>query len=134
MGMKQILVMLAAAVVLVGQSVVADEKPIADPIVERAIRFSLDKPEGKLTEADLAKVTYLNLINAKITDKGLKELAKLQKLKVLNLSQTKITDEGLKEEAKWQQLERLSLEITQVTEAGVGKLQTALPNCEITGP
>jgi hypothetical protein len=26
------------------------------------------------------------------------------------------------------------LEITQVTEAGVGKLQTALPNCEITGP
>ena len=37
MGMKQILVVFAA-VVLVGQSVVGDEKLIADPIVEEKIR------------------------------------------------------------------------------------------------
>ena len=53
--MKQILVMMMA-VVLVGQSVVADEKLIADPIVEEAIRKRLGKPEGELTEADLQKL------------------------------------------------------------------------------
>ena len=180
MGMKQILLMMAA-VVLVGcgstkveppqaseaePQVVskptpvspADEKLIADPIVEQVIRRRLKKPEGELTEADLENVTALELYDTRITDAdlkdlaklqkldrlwlfgtqitdvGLKDVAKLQKLTHLDLRRTKITDEGLKEVAKWQQLERLSLEITQVTEAGVGKLQTALPNCEITGP
>ena len=66
--MKQILVMMAA-VVLVGQSVVAaDEKLIADPIVEKAIREKLKKPAGKLTEADLEKVTELGLGGTQITD------------------------------------------------------------------
>ena len=74
--MKQILLMIA----VVGQSVVADEKPIADPIVEKAIRRSLEKPKGELTNADLEKVTWLNLFNTKITDVGLKEVAKLQQL------------------------------------------------------
>ena len=115
MGMKQILVMMAA-VVLVGcgkkaeplpaphtpedkpstaQTVKAgaqttpeplptpdpapaEEKPIADPIVEKAIRRSLNKPEGELTEADLEKVYVLKLSDTKITDAGLKEVAKFQ--------------------------------------------------------
>ena len=43
-----------------------------NPIVEKAIRFQLDKPEGELTEADLKKVTALNLNNNTLTDvKGL---------------------------------------------------------------
>ena len=96
--------------VVMGQSVLAaDEKPlIADPIVEKEIRRSLEKPEGELTAADLEKVTALNLIDTLITDAGLKEVGKLQKLKVLNLRDTKITD------------------------AGVAELQKALPKCEIS--
>ena len=50
MGMKQILMMMA--VVVLGQSVVADEKLIADLIVEKAVRWALMKPAGELTEAD----------------------------------------------------------------------------------
>ena len=57
--MKQILVVMA--VMVLGQSVVADEKLIADPIVEKAVRWSLNKPEGELTEADLEKVTKLQI-------------------------------------------------------------------------
>ncbi len=46
------------AVLLCLSSVGADKKPlIIDPVVEGAVRKSLKKPEGELTEADLAKVT-----------------------------------------------------------------------------
>ena len=88
----------------------ADEKLIADPIVEKAVRKSLKKPEGELTEADLEKVTSLNLGGTQITDEGLKEVAKLQ------------------------QLEWLNLDFTQVTDEGVDELKKALPNCKIEGP
>jgi len=154
--MKQMLVMIAAAV-LVRQSVQsADEKPlIANPIVEKAIRKSLKKPTGELIKADLAKATYLDLSftqitdaglgdvaklqqltililnDTKITDAGLTEVAKLQQLTYLNLDNTKITDAGLKEVAKLQQLTFLGLNDTQVTDAGVAELQKALPNCRI---
>ena len=111
MGMKQVLVIMVA-VVLVGQSVVADEeKLIADPIVEKAIRFKLvGNVERKLTEADLEKIIELSLESTKITDAGLKDVAKLQKLRVLYLKGTQITD------------------------AGVAELKKALPNCKIYGP
>ena len=132
MGMKQILVMMAA-VVLVGQSVVADEKLIADPIVEKVVLLSLEKPEGELTEADLENVTVLALDFTKITDAGLKDVAKLQNLEELSLGRTEITDAGLKDVAKLQQLDYLYLRATQVTKAGVAELQKALPNCKIYG-
>ena len=56
-----------------------------DPIVEKTIRQlnHLNKPEGELTKADLENVTALGLGGTKITDAGLKEVAKLQKLEVL---------------------------------------------------
>ncbi len=101
-------------------------KLIADPVVEKAIREKLKKPEGELTEADLAKVTPLNLWGTKITDVGLKDVAKLQQLKWLHLINTKITDVGLKDVAKLQQLETLNLVDTKITDAGlkeVAKLQ-----------
>ena len=44
---------------------------------------------------------------------------------------TKITDTGLKEVAKLKQLKRLFLEGTKVTKAGVAELQKALPKCII---
>ena len=156
--MKQILVMMAVVVVLVGQFVMADEKLIADPIVEKAIRGELKKPEGELTEADLEKVYDLNLNDTQITDAGLKEVAKLQKLQRLFLAGTqitdaglkevaklekleglvlggtKVTDEGLKEIAKLKKLEYLELIAPKVTKAGVAELKKALPNCQIDGP
>ena len=129
--MKQLL-LICAVVALVGQSVVADDKPlIADPIVEKAIRRSLNKPTGELTEADLEKVTRLFLNGAQITDAGLKEVAKLQNLTRLYLSDTKITDAGLKDVAKLQQITVLYLQGTKITKAGVAELKKALPNCKI---
>ena len=104
--MKHILLMLA---VVMGQSVLAaDKKPlIADPIVEKAIRLHIKKPTGELTKADLEKVRQLDLVGTKITDAGLKEVAKLQKLNYLYLNGT------------------------QVTKAGVAELKKALPKCRI---
>ena len=151
MGMKQILVMIAV-VVLVGcgstkveppqaseaePQVVskptpvspADEKLIADPIVEKAVRKKLKRPEGKLTEADLKKVTHLDLRGTKIlgateiTDEGLKEVAKLQQLTSLNLrDNTKITNTGLKEVAKLEKLTWLHLSNTVITNADLKEL------------
>ena len=86
---------------------VGPQELIASPIVENAIRQQLKKPKGELTQADLEKVTELNLFDTKITDAGLKEVAKLQRLTKLGLSFTKITD------------------------AGVAELQKALPKCKI---
>ena len=143
--MKQILVMMAA-VVLVGCSkdtpetsqaaeaepqvaskptseptpvLPADEKLIADHIVEREIRKKIRKPKGEITEADLKKVTGLNLDSTKITDKGLKEVSKLQKLEFLSLQLTQNTDAGLKEMANLQSLTHLNLRATGITDAGL---------------
>ena len=190
MGMKQILVIMAA-VVLVGCSKdtpetsqaaeaepqvtsaptpeptpaptpvsPADEKLIADPIVEEAIREALVKfGDEELTEADFEKVTYLGLDGCiqitdagfkdvaklsnltlfslkatKITDACIKDLAKLQNLASLYLTNTKITDAGLKDLAKLKKLTFLGLSKTKITEEGVAELKKALPNCIISGP
>ena len=117
------------------QTKAKSEKLIADPIVEKAVREKLKKPTEELTEADLEKVTVLNLDFTQITDMGLKEVAaKLQQLESIGLTRTKITDAGLKELAKLPQLTFLSLEDTKVTEAGVAELKKALPNCSFYGP
>ena len=132
--MKHILLICA---VVMGQSVLAaDERPlITNPNVEKAIRKELKKTTGELDQTDLGKVTLLSLDDGpKITDAGLKELAKLQQLIILNLGDTKITDVGLKEVAKCNQLTNLDLLGTKVTKAGVTELKKALPNCEIFGP
>ena len=102
------------------------QKLIADPIVEKAVRESLEKPEGEITIADLQRLIWLILSETQITDEGLKEVAKLKKLEDLRLDETQITDAGLKEVAKLQQLKNLFLEGTQITDEGlkeVAKLQ-----------
>ena len=127
--MKQLLLICA---MVMGQSVLAaDEKLIADPIVEKAIRRQIGKPNGGLTKVDLAKVTMLALRSTKITDAGLKEIAKLQKLEILNLSDTKITDAGLKDIAKLKKLTHLSLRYTKITDENATELGKALPKCRI---
>ena len=81
---------------------------ITNPVIEKAVRVSLEKPDGNLTKEDLEKVTSLNLAHTKVTDAGLKELVNLRQLKALQLQDT------------------------QVTNAGVVELQKALPKCKIT--
>ena len=129
MGMKQIFVMMAA-VVLVGcgtagvanggsSAPLTHKKLISDPIVEKAIHESLEKPKGELTEADLDQVVSVNFGNSKITDAGLRELAKLQNLKGLSLEDTKITDAGLKNVARLENLQDLWLHNTSITDVGL---------------
>jgi hypothetical protein len=105
-------ILMIVALVVMGQSVLAaDKKPlIASSVVEAAIRRELEKPTGELTEADLGKVTRLNLIRTQITDAGLKELVKCKQLTGLHLSDTK------------------------TTKAGAAEFRKAMPKCAIFGP
>jgi len=106
--MKQILLILAV-VALVG----CGEKP---PIVEKEIRRQSKKPEGRLTEADLEKVTRLYLSRNKLTD--VKGLEKITQLKVLDLEYNQLTDvRGLE---KLDQLTGLNLNDNQLTELPKG--------------
>ena len=132
--MKQILVMMAAVVGVMGCGTTkvdpnAPAKLINDPIVEKAVRsdYTLNKPTGELTNADLAKVLRLNLSGWQITDEGLKEVPKLQNLTRLHMFGTyRITDAGLKELAKLQKLEVLILRSSKgrskFTDAGLKEL------------
>ena len=115
--MWRMIASLLILVVVMGQSVLAaDKKPrIADPFFEKVIRLHIKKPTGELTKADLEKVTRLSLTRTKITDAGLKEVAKLQQLTYLNL---------------WSS--PLGLLDTKITKAGVAELQRALPKCRIS--
>ena len=150
--MKQILLILA---VVMGQSVLAvDKKPLTEEehakVIEVAIRGVLQKSTGKLTKADLEKVTglgihqnqltsveglekltqleHLSLYNNKLTD--VKELEKLTQLKVLYLSQNQLTDvKGLEKLTK---LTFLNLNNNpDLTKAQIEELQKALPKCRI---
>ncbi len=106
---------------------------IADPIVEKAIRYRLNKPTGELTKKDLGKVKTLGLGYSQISDAGLKEVAKLENLIQLDLRFTQITDVGLMEAAKLKNLTQLFLADTKVTKAGMSQLQKELPRCYIVG-
>ena len=87
--MKQPLLIIA---VVVGQCVLAADKQtlITDPIIEKAIREKLKKPNGKFTEADLIKVKNLNLRNKGLTD--IRSLVGLSELEVLSLGNNKVKD------------------------------------------
>ena len=102
----------------------ADENLIADPVVEAAIRESLDingnNPTGELTKADLGKVAFLGLAFKKLTEVP-KGLEKLTQLTVLHLHNNQLTDvKGL---GNLTQLKGLSLIGNQLTDVkGLEKL------------
>ncbi len=119
-------------------------------VIEAAIRKELKKPKGELTEADLEKVTELELKQNQLTDvpKGLEKLTKLRslylsdnqltnvkglenltQLKQLFLHYNKLTDvKGLE---KLTQLENLILRNNPaLTKAQIDRLQKALPKCK----
>ena len=86
----------------------ASKKLITDPIVEKAIRKKLKKPEGELSKVDLEKITHLSFYGQVLTEVP-KELEKLT------------------------QLERLYLKDNpDLTKAQIEELQKALPKCKIT--
>ena len=96
-----------------GQSVLAaDKKPLTKEesakVIEAAIRsnYSLNKPTGKLTKADLEKVRSLSLEGNQLTD--VKGLEKLDQLKELYLEDN-----------------------PDLTKAQIAELQKALPKCKI---
>jgi hypothetical protein len=122
MGMKQILVMMAA-VVLLGCG-----PAISDPIIEKAIREELKKPTGKLTKADLEKVTELVLHGNNLT--SVECLKNCTELKGLYLNGNKLTSvKGLE---KLKNLYKLSLyDNPDLTKAQIDELKKALPNCTI---
>ena len=120
--MRHILLMIAVG------ALVGCGKNIADPVVEKAIREAIRKPKGKLTEADLEKVTILDLRSNKLTD--VTGLEKLTKLKELYLAKNQLTNvKGL--EKLWQ-LTRLHLHSNQLTDVkGLEKL-TQLTHLNLT--
>jgi len=84
--MRYFLLMIAV-VVLVGGCASTPEvvpySPDNEAYIEAAIRGQISKPKGKLTKADLEKVTYLDFSSNKLTDvTGLEKLTKLEELKL----------------------------------------------------
>ena len=100
-----------------------------NPIIEKEIRRILKKSTGKLTKADLEKVTELYIRHTQLTEVS-KGLEKLTQLKGLNLEDTQLTDvKGLE---KLTQLRYLELQNNpDLTKAQIDQLQRALPKCKI---
>jgi len=78
------------------------------------------------------EVENLNLRNTKITDEGMKYIAKMKIGKAyISLFNTKVTDEGIKYLAGFKELKEIDLRETKVTDKGGKRLQEQLPNTEI---
>lgn len=74
----------------------------------------------------------LDLGRSKLTDTGVKELARFKNLISLNLWYTEVTDAGVRELAALKNLTKINLIGTKATNAGVKEIQKALPKCEIS--
>jgi Leucine-rich repeat (LRR) protein len=152
---KQILLICAVVALVEGCAStpkVVPNSPEAKAAIEAAIRKAAKKPTGELTQADLEKVTKLDLASNGLTEVP-KGLERLTQLKVLNLYDNKLTNvKGLENLTK---LEYLALEDNQLTDvpkelekltqlkelylsdnpdltkAQIDQLKKALPKCEI---
>jgi internalin A len=84
--------------------------------------------ETKVTDAGLKGLARLKSLQAlslrgtQVTDKGLKELAGLKNLICLDLGNTPVTNAGLKELAALKSLRSLDVQDTKVTDAGLKEL------------
>ena len=118
-----------------GQSVLAaDKKPLTKEesakVIEAAIRKELKKPTGELTQADLEKVTELDLTQNLLTD--VTGLEKLTQLMELSLGGNRLTNVP-KSLEKLTQLTELSLNGNRLTNVkGLEKL-TKLTDLSIDG-
>ena len=131
--MKKLL-LICAVVALVG----CGKKPlITNPILEKEIRRELKKPEGRLTEADLEKVTMLILLSGPTMSTtfnqltSVKGLEKLTQLKQLNLEHHQLTNvKGLE---NLTQLKTLQLGGNQLTSVKGLELLTQLTALHLGG-
>ena len=80
---------------------------------------------------ELPEIRRLDFVGGPATDAGLVHARRLSRLETLNLSDTQITDAGLEQLTGLTRLRKLCLRGTAVTDEGVGRLQQALPHCEI---
>ena len=91
----------------------------------------------QITDAGLAHlkdfdIYVLQITDTQVSDAGLAHLTGFKHLGALDLTRMQVSDAGLEHLAKIQSLGAVELRGTQVTAAGVAKLQTALPNCQMT--
>jgi hypothetical protein len=90
--------------------------------------FGLSLGYARVTDAGLKELARLKRLEeldldaARVTDAGLKELVRLKELHALNLDATALTDAGLKELARLKKLRSLGLKQTGVTDAGLKEL------------
>jgi WD40 repeat protein len=90
--------------------------------------------QGLAHLSGLTNLRTLSLWDTRVSDKGLEAIKSLSKLETLTLNGTRITDRGLEHVKSLATLRELNLGWTSVTPAAVKPLQSALPNCKITGP
>lgn len=72
--------------------------------------------------AQCVNLTRLDVRGTVVTDAGLKEIAKLKKLKILGLVRTRITDAGLAELSGLKDLRQIYLANTNITDTGAHEL------------
>jgi hypothetical protein len=85
---------------------------------------------GLKSIARIQKLEFLDVGHTGITDAGLAEIAKLKSLIGLTLTGTKVTDAGIQQLGALRQLEFLRLSRTGVTEKGKAGLKKLLPDLE----
>jgi hypothetical protein len=104
-----------------------------DQAEDKAVK-AIQRLGGRITRDEKAKgkpIVRVELDGPKVTDAGLKHLARLKQLRTLYLGGTKVTDAGLKELAGLKQLQKLGLSGTKVTDKGIADLKKALPKLVI---
>src|SRR5258707_1010544 len=118
---------------LLGGKVERDDKLPDHPVVgvSFATKNKFNDKYLHLLKPIEAGLTTLDLLDASITDAGLKKIGELKNLTALHLSGPEITDEGLKELHGLKSLTKLTLCGTSVTTAGRKNLLNALPKLRI---
>ena len=97
------------------------ERLVPPPRTAETVAVEWVKERGRVTRAN-GSVVGVSLINAKVTDAELKELAPLNDLRKLELDGNEITGAGLKHLAPLEKLEELDLSRTSVGDAGLKEL------------
>jgi RNA polymerase sigma factor (sigma-70 family) len=82
--------------------------------------------------SELPHLEELVVLEARVDDAGLRQIARFKSLRMLRLANNKVTDAGLAELKSLKSLRRLSLWHTRVTDAGVADLGKARPDLVVT--
>ena len=133
--MNAILLILAA--IICQPILAADNKPKPVPngpkakaAIQAAIRKAAGKPTGKLTKADLEKVTVISINNYPHLISDISAFTELTQLTNLHLYHNQLTDVSAL--SKLTRLKYLELQVNPgITKAKISKLQKMLPKCNI---